>query len=168
MMFPPCGDSYVRPAFTARAVARCSPERHAQVAFRCSFLLRCQDFANQHELPEVICVVIDNEQYLAKQRLSISMCYGSKEIVRLVSHEITQPIEIGKDLFDARLPLVGTAIDLSPIAVGPWRRFVAGIAAKFKDVPLSDPNMLEQIPRRVRRLLWPLCKSPGHAAARGF
>src|SRR3954468_4858931 len=93
MMFPPCGDSYVRLAFTARAVACCSRERHAQVAFRCSFLLRCQDFANEDELPEVIRVVVGGKEDL-REPGRVAFRNLREEIDRLVVHDRRERIAI--------------------------------------------------------------------------
>jgi hypothetical protein len=108
-------------------------------------------FLYENYLPEMICVVINYEQSLSQDRLPTSPWYFGEKVNTLVRDEVTHFLKIAEDLSYRFIPFVIRSVFLWPVIVRPFHLFVVLISAKIQNIPLSDPDMLKQLPRRVRR-----------------
>ena len=70
--------------------------------------------------------------------------------------EIVERRVVGKEPIDRRLELGRRRPGLTgrPVVRRPARLPVLPVADVVEDVPLGDPEMLEQVPRRIRHVRW--------------
>src|ERR1700678_2920071 len=103
----------------------------------------------------MIRVMVGYQQRFAEQRLTLAMRYFGKQIVLRIGDEILHLFQVLLKLLDASLPGVLTRRGLGrrPVVVGKLLLLVFGIAAKFENILLRDPHVLQQFPRRVWRAI---------------
>ena len=108
----------------------------------------------QNQLAEVIGIVVGHQQGFAKQRLSVAMRNRSEKIIGRVFDKLFHFGRVPAERRDTRVPRrrIGGSIALGPVALRPLRRFMLGVAAEFKNVPLSDAQVLEEPPWRERQI----------------
>ena len=125
-------------------------------------LPRTEQAAHQHQLSQVVGVVVGNEQSFTQNRLTIAVRYRFAEAGRSARHQPAHRFEIGaKGLYGpGPRRAVGRSLCLWPIAGRPFGRAVRRIAAEFEDVPLSDAHVIDDFPGRV-------CRAPGSLASQG-
>src|SRR3989449_9387536 len=104
--------------------------------------------SDQHELPQVIGVVVREAERLAQYRLPGAMREAGEQVRRGVAHQSPHGLEIALHLGDARVPGagVGWRVARRPVARGPLRGDVFRALREFHDVPLRDADVLEETP----------------------
>ncbi len=111
----------------------------------------------QHELAEVIGVVVGCHEELAEHRLSRPVRDLRVEIDGRIAGQLRQGVEVGAELRHALVPrlIVRRRGSLRPVAGGEVGRHVLGVARELEDVPLSEAEVLQDFPRRVGEALRP-------------
>ncbi len=125
-----------------------------------------EEAAQGDDLTDVVGVVIGDQQSLAQQRLAVAPGELDEEVARRILNQVAHRLEVPAKSLDAGLPraVVRWRIVRRPIALGPRRRDVLGVAAELEDVPLGDPQVLDQPPRGVRLPLRPDAPQCGRQA----
>src|ERR1700753_4285292 len=102
--------------------------------------------------------MIDNQYSFPEKSLSISMRNGFIQLITGFMEEIDKSLAVRDDLIDGffEIGFMGRFLFLWPVVSGPVHAFVIGVAAKIKDIPLRDPNMLYQLPQTIRQSMWDL------------
>ena len=123
--------------------------------------------AKNNHLAEVICVVVGNEQGFAENRLSSAVRNSRKKICCWIHHQPFHRRKVAGKCFQTFLPrfCIRGFRAFGPVSGGPIGRDVFRIAREFENVPLRDPHVLQQFPRRMRQTLGPdslkLGRNPG-------
>ena len=70
-----------------------------------------------------------------------------------VGDEFFHGLQILAELLDAFVPRggIGRGLGFRPVIVGPFHFLVVGVSAEIEDVPLRDAQVLQQLPRGMRR-----------------
>lgn len=95
--------------------------------------------------------MIGDEHGFPKESLTGSMFQRSEEIGGRIANEVTHCIEVGQNLRRRPLPIVLGRFRCWPIVVREGHFLLAGINAEIENVPLSEADMLQQLPWRARR-----------------
>ena len=109
-----------------------------------------QETPHGHELAQVICIVVGDQQSLTKDCLPVAVRERSKQIRLGVGDQIHHGLQISPERGDRLVPCFRSwwGIALRPVTVGEIGRDVMRIDAELKDVPLGDSHVLDQPPRR--------------------
>ena len=108
---------------------------------------------------QVVSIMIGDEQRFAQDRLAVTVSDRREQIGRLLGDQALHFIKVGAKSCDRLMPGVRSSIarrsfSLRPVALRPRRRHMIRIAAEFQYVPLRDPHVLKNLPRRVRDMLY--------------
>lgn len=111
-----------------------------------------QETPDHDELAEVERVVVGQEEGLAQVGLPLTVWNGGEWIERRVGHEGSKRRPIRSKGRCALVPRRGgwRHRRRRPVRGGPLRFGVCRIPAEIEDVSLSEPDVLEQLPERVR------------------
>ncbi len=96
--------------------------------------------------------MVRDQQCFLKYVLAITTDDSSEQIDGGVQDEINHGLTVSAKSSQGLIPrqVVGRGIPLGPVTFGEVRRLMPWVAAKFEDIPLSNPEMLDQPPRTVR------------------
>lgn len=112
------------------------------------------DHPSHHDqLAQMMGIVIAREEDLAKQRLTIAVRNRREEVVAAIARHGSERAQRCSIRGDALIPRSIRRRRGSgwPVARRPGWGDVLRMPAEFDDVPQSDPEMLEELPRRMRR-----------------
>ena len=96
--------------------------------------------------------MVGYQERFTQQGLSVAMGDLSGEIAVGAGDKFLHGFKVGQDLFHAFVPgfVAGRRFGFGPVFIRPLRRFVFGGAAEFKNVPLGNADVLQQLPRCMR------------------
>ena len=101
----------------------------------------------------MIGIVIGNQQDGAQVGLPILAGRNRRKQIEVgIQHQLLQPLAIGSEVLDAPVPgtRIGRRGALGPVVVRPIERVdVSRVRGEVEEVLLRDPDVLEQLPRRV-------------------
>src|SRR5688572_1307298 len=104
----------------------------------------------------MIRVMIRDQVSLSQVCLTIAMWNSFEEIQLRVEHKLFESVQVTTERGGALVP--GGCRRRSrgrwPIVGGPVGRHVVRITAKLQNVVLRQPQMLQQLPGRIRKALW--------------
>lgn len=114
-------------------------------------------FLQRHQLAQVVGVVIRYEHRFAEQRLAAPPLERLIQVTLSILHERLHLRHVVAKGFDRLRPRVRRRrlFLRGPVVCRPVERFIPGVAGKVQDIPLTDPQMLQDLPRRVRGALRP-------------
>lgn len=114
-------------------------------------LPRAQQPPHQHQLADVIGIVVGRQQRFAEHRLPVPVGNSRKKVHRFVAHHLAQRFQVAAEGAHAFIPglLVGRRGFGGPVASGPVGRLVLRVPREFENVPLRNAQVLDQLPRRV-------------------
>src|SRR5882757_5590372 len=100
-------------------------------------------------------IVVGDQKRFAKQSLAVSMGDLGSKVTFGVRNQGRHGFQISQYLLYARVPgfFIWRSLRLGPVLIWPFGRFMLTGAAEFKNVPLGNADMLQQLPRRVRSAL---------------
>jgi hypothetical protein len=100
------------------------------------------------QLTDVICVVVDDQKGFAQEGLSVAVGEFGVEIVGGIRDERPEFFEIlvESGYGFVQSGIVGRGGFGGPVAFGPFRGDVAGVAREFEDVVLGDSQVLQELP----------------------
>ncbi|PYO27058.1 MAG: hypothetical protein DMD73_10645, partial [Gemmatimonadetes bacterium] len=116
------------------------------------FLPGAEQAAQQHELAQMVRVVVGEHQRFAQHGLAAAVRDAGEQVGLWVGHEALHGAEVPLHLGHARLPSgrVGRGVLLWPVARRPLRGDVLRALGELDDIPLRDADVLEQAPRSER------------------
>jgi len=99
----------------------------------------------------MIGIVISDQERLAENRLTIAVRDRREEIGRRIGDQVAHRLEIGLERGDRLVPSGWRwrRIALGPIAARKLRRNMPRVAAELQNIPLRDPHVLDDPPRRM-------------------
>ena len=120
--------------------------------------MRFEYAAHEHQLAEVVGVVIGREQDLAEDGLAVAVRNLRVEVDGFIACEVDECAQISTELRDALVPrcIVGRRDARRPIAGWELGRNVLRVPREFQNVPLRDTQVLEQLPGGMGAPLRPL------------
>src|SRR6267143_1153825 len=112
-----------------------------------------QAAAQVHQLPQVVGVVIREDQRLTKNRLSIAVRNLREQVGPRIFHQLDHFFQIVLKLMHAVVPRrsIRRHRRLRPVTFGKTGRLMLWIAAELQDVPLRKPGVLQQLPAGMRQ-----------------
>ena len=121
--------------------------------FPTNLRLAFQRLAHKHQLAHVVRIVVSHQQYFPQQRLARTMFEPRRQIRIRVGNQFFHGLRVFLELRHAGVPsgIIWRRFGARPVVVGPRLLFVVGIAAEIENVFLRDPQVLQQLPRCVRR-----------------
>ena len=113
-----------------------------------------EEAADVDELGDVVGIVVGYKQGLAKNCLAVAPGNFGEQIGLGIGDQVEQSFLIGAELLDAFGPgcVAGRDGSFRPVAFGPFGGDVLGVPAEFDNVPLSDAEVLEEHPGRMRKV----------------
>src|SRR5438477_12329858 len=87
---------------------------------------------------------------------------GSKKVAARIADKLAYRIQVGKKFLDTLIPRLCSFrfITRWSVLIGPLGRCMLRLQAELQDVPLRNANMLQQLPRRMRRTFRLLATKP--------
>ena len=130
---------------------------------RLLLLPSAQKSAQSDQLPEMVCVMVGDQQGLAQDGLAIAPGNWCIEVGSGISYQVVYRLEVFSKRLNAVVPCgcVGRRLCFRPVALRPRWRYVLAITAELENVPLCDAHMLEQHPCRVRKSVYLLASQIG-------
>jgi len=103
----------------------------------------------------MVSVVVGGQQHFAQDSLAIAVRNPRVEVDRVVGNQTAESLQVLAETVNAAIPGLGIGRlgRRRPVAVREFRRFVFGVSAELQNVPLCDPHMFQNFPRRVGRTL---------------
>lgn len=126
---------------------------------------------NGEYLPQMIRVVVGDQQSFSQNCLPRAVRNFRKEVRFGTGDQLFHRLEVSSEHLETFFPRLRIRRRLCrrPVARGPVRRGMLGIARKLQDVPLRDAHVLEQFPERIRQPVGThACQSRRHTLERRF
>jgi hypothetical protein len=116
---------------------------------------RAENTAQRNQFSDVPGIVIGELERLAQQRLALAVGERRIQIGGRIGHQFPHGLQIVTERLHAVVPggLIRRGRAGRPVAFGPFRRKMLGVAAEFQHVPLGDAQMFEHFPDAVRRVM---------------
>ena len=95
-------------------------------------------FPQNHQLADVVRIVVGQGQGLLQDGLAVSMGYSLKQINRRVEYQALHGSMVSNKLLDASVPrrFIGRNLPVGPVTVRIGGRYVIGTLREPQDVPL--------------------------------